>query len=65
MRMHKLCQYAGTNAHLFTIEEDVEHDLEDPLEPEGNSLFLCPVVLSPICAHSYSEPSIREAICLI
>ena len=42
MCMHKLCRCAGTNAHLFTIEEDVVRDLEDPLVPEGESLFSLP-----------------------
>ena len=51
MRMHKLCQCVGTNAHLFTIDEDVERDLEDPLEPERKTLFLCPVAFALISAH--------------
>ena len=42
LRMHKLCRCAGTNAHLFTIEEDVVRDLEDPLVPEGKSLSSLP-----------------------
>lgn len=52
MRMHKLCQCTGTNAHLFTVEEDVERDLEDPLLPEGKSLILWTVAVSLINAHS-------------
>lgn len=31
-------QHAGTNSHLFSLEEDVVRDLEDDLEPEGMSL---------------------------
>lgn len=36
--INRFRQHAGTNSHLFSLEEDVVRDLEDDLEPEGMSL---------------------------
>lgn len=73
LRMHKLYRCAGTNAHLFTIEEDVVRDLEDPLVPEGKSLSSLPSGLESdqrsqlVCSDKPDQSvhaSVRWVICL-